>query len=348
MGRSRSIASISLVAAASLLLGAALREGPEVAAFVAIAALFSPVSLFGGMVVCGAGLSEARRTGMSLTALGPLLGRYVTHEIGVRDDPGAKAITESILPPWSLNALCSPSMLALRWSGVTPAQTSRLVGYPPDPSRTSLLASLTSCMGARTHFIDSALDRFLPAMDQLVVLGAGFDTKIYRSMDKHSRLQVFEVDTPKTQPIKRKMLAASSLNTSAVMFVEVDFNVDNWLLKLMESGFDPSKRTFFIWEGVTMYLPTAIIDKTFAEIATCGKGSAVALDYISRKLVNDPVFAFVRWIFAWIREPLLFGEDLTDPARDHASSWVSRSGLSLEEHTFVIPNLYAMLSATVA
>jgi len=62
--------------------------------------------------------------------------------------------------------------------------------------------------GARVTFFDDAVDRFLPDVDQFVILGAGFDTRPYR-LPKDTPVRSFEVETPKNLSRKQRELLKS-------------------------------------------------------------------------------------------------------------------------------------------
>ena len=100
--------------------------------------------------------------------------------------------------------------------------------------------------------------------EQLVILGAGFDTRCYRLSPRPAHC--FEIDAPTTQAEKKEGLAAAGIDSSHVTFVAVDFNSDDWWAKLLAAGFDPRKPTVFTWEGVIYYLPDVAIDATFERI----------------------------------------------------------------------------------
>mmetsp|Transcript_17723 Transcript_17723/g.31618 ORF Transcript_17723/g.31618 Transcript_17723/m.31618 type:complete len:349 (+) Transcript_17723:54-1100(+) len=347
MTRLRSAFVVMLVLFVAVLCGIGQQKGLPYAMFVACELLTLPISLTGCGIVTGASILQVRRTHMSLTALGPLLSRYLLHEAGVRKDVGAKAITESLLPAVGLHALIGPTVFAFKTSQMPPAQVAEILGYPPETFGLSWLRMSARSMGIRTHFIDKALEEFLPAVDQFVVLGAGFDTRAYRQ--NYAGLKVFEVDTNRTQPMKKRMLASAPLNTTGVTFVEVDFNTDDWLAKLTASGFQTSKRSFFLWEGVTMYLTADIVNLTLKKMTRCGSGSILVFDYLSSDTVNKQslFYCVIRRLFEWIGEPLLFGIDMDPPAESHALPWLKEAGLRMIRHVTAIPELYSLLAATL-
>ena len=84
----------------------------------------------------------------------------------------------------------------------------------------------------------------------------------------HKGVKVFEVDHPGTQASKiKRMHKVLKEFPENVVFVPIDFN-DESLDKLHSLGFDRSKATLFLWEGVTYYLTPDAVDATLAWITT--------------------------------------------------------------------------------
>lgn len=123
----------------------------------------------------------------------------------------------------------------------------------------------------RTRAIDAALREGLASgCAQLVLLGAGLDARAWR-MRELSGTRVFEVDHPSTQGYKRARIAARIPAAEDVRFVAVDFARDSLEASLAGAGHDPDAPTFWIWEGVTPYLPR---EATRATLAAIGARSA--------------------------------------------------------------------------
>lgn len=98
----------------------------------------------------------------------------------------------------------------------------------------------------RTQLIDETIRESDAA--QLVILGAGFDTRALQPLSTVASR--FEIDFPPTQEAKVAAVAAAGIDASNTIFVGVDFNKgESWLDKLKEAGFDPKKKTVFVWEG---------------------------------------------------------------------------------------------------
>lgn len=135
---------------------------------------------------------------------------------------------------------------------------------------------------ARTRYIDDYLKACITdRIEQLVILGAGYDSRAYRFDELKKSVKVFEVDHPDTQRAKiQKVKKIFGSLPSHVVFVGVDFDKRKLSETLLESGYDKGKKTLFIWEGVTVYLTPEAIDETLAFVArNSGKGSSIIFDY---------------------------------------------------------------------
>ncbi|MBI1258258.1 MAG: SAM-dependent methyltransferase [Chloroflexi bacterium] len=141
----------------------------------------------------------------------------------------------------------------------------------------------------RERYIDDFLKaRLSEGLDQVVILGAGFDTRAYR-IPGIEQTRVFEVDHPATQAVKLERLKQVIDPLPAhVRFVAVDFNTQALGERLLAGGYDTQGKTLFIWQGVTYFLTAAGVDSTLAFIADhSGAGSTVIFDYFSNEMLND-------------------------------------------------------------
>src|SRR5581483_8650226 len=126
------------------------------------------------------------------------------------------------------------------------------------------VASNVRMMIIRTRFIDEALERAVKSgVAQVVILGAGFDSHAYRCGNLLKEVKVFEVDRPATQALKKERVRdAIGEPPSNLAYVPIDFQHEELLEVLLRHGYDPQQRTFFVLEGVTMYLPEEAVRKT--------------------------------------------------------------------------------------
>jgi methyltransferase (TIGR00027 family) len=140
----------------------------------------------------------------------------------------------------------------------------------------------------RTRFIDDALGAAITAgIDQVVILGAGFDCRAYR-LPRLAGTRVFEIDHPLTQAMKRARLAPRlGAIPPHVVFVPVDFARDSLAAAMEAGGFRSAARTFFLWEGVTNYLTADAVDATVRWAAHAGgPGSTLLFTYIHSGMLD--------------------------------------------------------------
>jgi methyltransferase (TIGR00027 family) len=137
-------------------------------------------------------------------------------------------------------------------------------------------------LATRCRYIDDYLQECLAAgIEQLVILGAGLDSRAYRIEGLNDQVQVFEVDHPATQAVKLAKLKQILGELPAhVTYVPIDFDVET-LEKLFQYGYQRQKKTLFIWEGVVYYLTAEAVDQTLSFVATnSGAGSSIIFDYV--------------------------------------------------------------------
>jgi methyltransferase (TIGR00027 family) len=191
---------------------------------------------------------------------------------------------------------------------------------------------------ARTKVLDDALVAAIAeGVEQLVLLGAGYDSRPYR-LSGAARLCIFEVDHPDTQAVKRRVLAEALGGPPAhVAFVAVDLDHDDLATALDRAGFRTGRPTFVLWEGVASYLTAEAVDATvrWAHDAT-GEGSELAFTYVHRGLVDGTVH--FPHAGPWMRsvadagEPFVFGFDPDElPAHLHERGWTLLEDISTTE-----------------
>lgn len=163
----------------------------------------------------------------------------------------------------------------------------------------------------RTKVIDGLIDEEARDHDQLVLLGAGYDTRAHRlaSLAAH---RVFEVDHPTTQAMKRAIIDRLRLPTGHVVYVPVDFERDDLTASLLGAGYDPARPAVFVWEGVTQYLTSEAVEATLAVVAGLGQhGGVLIFTYVDARALADPgrFPEARRWLRAVARagEPWIFG-----------------------------------------
>jgi len=155
--------------------------------------------------------------------------------------------------------------------------------------RNQEVAGVANLILIRTRFIDEQLERAVrEGIDQVVILGAGFDTRPYRFAEVLKERAVFEVDYRSTQELKkRRVESAVGGVPSSVRFAEIDFKRDSLKDVLAGAGYDPAKKTFFIWEGVSMNLSEEAVRGTLRTVASySGHGSRLVMDFAERAMIE--------------------------------------------------------------
>ena len=189
-------------------------------------------------------------------------------------------------------------------------------------------------VNARTHYIDAALKKAAAdGVTQAVILGAGFDTRAYRFRASLPQVRFFEVDLPATIEAKKKRVAeALGALPDYVRYAPIDFNTQKLEEVLPPLGYDPKQRTFFLLEGVVMYVVEPGNAATFDFIrANSAPGSVVVYDYMLKEVIQGKTkghyaAAYLSYSVERVGEPYIFG---WTPAE--AAAWAKKRGFSVVE-----------------
>ena len=136
---------------------------------------------------------------------------------------------------------------------------------------------------ARTKYIDDAFRKAVQdEFAQILIMGAGFDSRAIRFPSRAGKTKVFELDAPITQQAKIGQYQRRQISVpSNLIFVPIDFERQTLSQRLTEAGFQKGCQSLFVVEGLTMYLQPESIAQTFAVISEyAGKGSRVVFDYV--------------------------------------------------------------------
>jgi methyltransferase (TIGR00027 family) len=261
------------------------------------------------------GSSVRRRSSRTAELMAVQRGLESCHSVESRlfSDPFAQ---EFVSGGWRL-------VLAAARIGVFRALLERLYDWRGGPGpRASAIA--------RTRLIDDLIAEQAASVRQLVILGAGYDSRAYR-LSALAGSTVFEVDHPDTQTSKQTRLARlTAAPISRVVFVPVDFERDDLARALHDAGYQPHAGSTFLWEGVTNYLSPGAVDTTLAAIRQLASlGSTLIFTYVDRAALDVGVATFpeaARWVSGVTRrgEPWTFG---LEPAT--LASYLGNRGFTL-------------------
>ena len=142
---------------------------------------------------------------------------------------------------------------------------------------------------ARTKFIDEIFTKAISEdFDQILLFGAGFDSRGIRLMDINDKTRIFELDIHTTINDKLKQYKKRKIDPGKVNYVTIDFDNEKIDEKLKISGFQSKQKTLYILEGITMYLNKSTIDEDFKFIKeSAGEGSMVVFDFIYQSVLEE-------------------------------------------------------------
>ena len=142
---------------------------------------------------------------------------------------------------------------------------------------------------ARTKLIDDLLQQtILNGVKQVIILGAGFDTRALR-LDFLNTIPIIEIDHPDTANLKlKKLKEILGKLPSNVCYYQIDFNKQSLDNLASEKNFNLSIPTTIIWEGVTNYLTPKAVEETFEFIKKFARGSYIIFTYINKHVLEHP------------------------------------------------------------
>jgi methyltransferase (TIGR00027 family) len=196
---------------------------------------------------------------------------------------------ESILPedtrifydPLAVHFL-DPGMVA--WARDHPAETRAMV---EEVERST--PGWSNSIRARVRYFDDLAERAArDGVRQMVVLGAGYDTRAYRISAVKDVVRVFEVDRPpilerKTEVITRVLGAVPDHVTA----VPLDLEHEDLWKRLTRAGFSADLSTLFVLEGLLMYLPREAVERLLDGIARhAPEGSSLLFDCVPQSLAD--------------------------------------------------------------
>lgn len=181
--------------------------------------------------------------------------------------------------PYAKEFLFNPAFRLLAWLPLHSRGTSFLLQFWAPGGQEFLTI--------RPRFVDElAVEQVAQGINQIVLLGAGFDTLAWREREALRKVTIYEVDHPATQRAKRQVSERIG-QPDNLRFVAVDFERDDFVAKLAEAGFDVAHASFIIWVGVSYYLTAQAVADTLQRIAAISQpGTKLVWDYMLAEVVN--------------------------------------------------------------
>jgi len=233
-----------------------------------------------------------------------------------------------------LHAMEGPSATALMVAAYRARATARGDGICSDPWALALAGAEGHALAARydetfphmelwialrTAFFDARVRSLAGpgGIDQVVLLGAGFDTRSARL--GREGLRFYEVDRGPSQLAKIAALERiGGYPTHGATYVSCDFEREDFLDRLVGAGFQKGRAALFLWEGVTAYLTESAVRKTLRRVAHgTAPDSVLVFEHLRRKIVSgdvrDEKDKESRAFVSNLGEPLRFGVDYPLP-----------------------------------
>jgi methyltransferase (TIGR00027 family) len=212
-------------------------------------------------------------------------------------------------PDWAADRLIGPPELAL----IADHPVSRALDQDfQEAMNDPEVFGFVWLMLVRTRFIDEQMERAVRSgATQVVILGAGFDTRAHRFTELLKGTAVIEIDHPATQEYKRRRVDAALGGAPAnVVYAPIDFTRENLGEVLHRAGFQSGRKTYYIAEGLSMYVPEEGMKETLRAIAAeSAPGSTLLLEYINRgglDVLRTYPSGMIKNAFDW-GEPFVFG-----------------------------------------
>ncbi len=299
----------------------------QIILYILIQIIFIPFAVIGLIDAIYKEMGKSKKMGVSFSAIKALQYRWMMHYFNTRPDPLSVAFIkkfpcESHFGMWSIMGAL---IISQRLFGFT-TRLGKLVESGEE--------TLDSTAGIRVLMFDKVMEKYVDEMDQIVLPGAGFDL-ISLHFTKGKKVKVFELDQVKTLNTKVETLKKAGIKHDWITYIPVDYSNESWVDKLLEAGFDKTKKTLFLWQSVSLYLEADIVKETLRKMADlCVGGSIIAQDFYCKafalgeysKIANSYLSIIER-----MGEPSKFGIDMSSDPKTAVESFLKDCGLKMIE-----------------
>ena len=300
----------------------------QVLLYIPIQILFIPFAVIGLIVGMYKEMVNSKKLGISFSAGQALQYRWFMHYLDTRPDPLSVAFIkkfpcESHFGLWSIMGALIISQ--------------RLFGFKTKLSEVAEpdKANLAAISGSRVVTFDRIMEKYVDEMEQIVLPGAGFDL-IALHFTEGKDVKVFELDQVNTIKVKVETLVKAGIEHDWITYIPVDYSNESWVDKLLEAGFDRTRKTLFLWQSVSLYLEVDLVKETLRGMADlCVGGSIVAQDFYS-KAYSTGDYSFIAKrnmsLIERMGEPARFGVDMSGDPEAAVESFLKECGLNMTEY----------------
>lgn len=305
-------------------------RGIQLLLYLFIQIIFLPLSIIGLVIGNHKETKTVKKLNVSYSAVQALQYRWMMHYFGTREDKNSIEFVKSFPCESHISLLLVLGPLII---------SQKLFGFKTkfkqlDPIGEETVAGTP---GRRLVMFDEAIHKYMDVMDQIVLLGSGFDLlAVNKTLDKD--VKVFEIDQKSTLNLKKETLKSANIKHEWISFIPVDYDKESWSDLLIKSGFDNSKNTLFIWQSVSLFLDEEVVKQTLKEISSlCNEHSILVQDIYSRKhALGELSFAAkqARKLMEKNDEPWQFGLDFSKDPKGSINRFLQDCDLE-ETSTFI-------------
>ncbi len=300
----------------------------QIILYIPIQIVFIPFCIVGLIVGLYKEMGRGKKMGVSYSAGQTLQYRWFMHYFDTRPDPLSVAFTkkfpcESHFGLWSLMGAL---IISQRLFGFTTN-----LGKLPQPGE----ETMDSTAAVRVLTFDRIMEKYVDEMDQIVLPGVGFDL-IALHFTNGKKAKVFELDQVNTLNIKVETLNKAKIKHDWITYIPVDYSSDSWVEKLLEAGFDKTKKTLFLWQSVSHFLEAHTVKETLKDMGNlCAEGSIIAQDFYSKAFIFDDTSLAVKSqknMMTKMGEPWKFGIDMSEDPETAVESFLEECGLKMTNY----------------
>ena len=288
--------------------------------YILIQIIFIPFAIIGIIIAIYKEMRKSKKLGVSFSAIKALQYRWFMHYFNTRPDPISVAFIkkfpcESHFGMWSIMGAL---IISQRLFGFT-TRLGKLV----EPGE----ETAGSTAGIRVLMFDKIMEKYVDEMEQIVLPGVGFDL-IALKFTKGKKVKVFELDQVDTLNIKVETLKKAGIKHDWITYIPVDYSNESWVDKLLEAGFDKTKKTLFLWQSVSLYLEADIVKEALKDMADlCANGSIIAQDFYSKAFASGKYSKAAKQFMSIIEkmgEPAKFGIDMSNDPKAAVKSFLKK------------------------
>ncbi len=299
--------------------------------FIIIHLICLPMIIVGLSIAYYKEVVASKKSGVSFTALKAIQPKWTLHNFQVRKDK------DTVL---FIRNLPIGSELCLWLTFLPSIITSKLVGFTPvfempengkENRRNFIRMRITS--------FDRIVEKYSSEVEQMVLMGGGYDLR-FNKYTKGKDLLVFDLDKLATQQMKLIAMERASIESDWIKYVPINFEERSWVDALIENGFDRTKKTYFHWETVSLYLDEYIVKDTLQKIAEISPaGSLIGQDFYSPEWVNGKKSK--HQILEKVGEPFKYSISMgcdDEAAEENIKSLLNECGFELKDCQFAGQN----------